>query len=226
MKLLIIEDDKNLNNSLKELLSSFGSVDVCYDGSDAIYMTSQNIYDLIILDLMLPYVSGLDVLTNIRKTSNVPVLILTAKITVTDKVKAFSLGADDYLTKPYHNDELIARVSALLRRTNNEFRDLSLSFLDMRFDLQNKSVFIKDERIDLIGKHYEILEYLVRKKDNIITKLQLFNRIWGYDSETIWSVVEVYVSYIRKVLKPYGYNKYLKTIRNSGYMWSERDYEA
>ena len=147
MKLLIIEDDKNLNNSLKEILSQFGSIDSCYAGSDAIYMTDQNIYDLIILDLMLPFVSGLDVLTHIRKTSNVPVLILTAKATITDKVQGLRLGADDYLTKPYHNDELIARVSAILRRTNNEFRD---------FDEKMKELYSSKYMDYIIDNNWEI----------------------------------------------------------------------
>ena len=126
------------------------------------------------------------------------------------------------MTKPFYRDELIARVEALLRRYNNTFDGFKLTFKDMVFDISQKKVTINGQMADIIGKSYEILEYLVRNKEIIIPKEQLFNRIWGFDSDTIWSVVEVYVSNLRKVLKQYGYDTYLKTLRNVGYMWSEK----
>ena len=149
--------------------------------------------------------------------------MLTAKDSVSDKVKGLKLGADDYMTKPFYRDELIARVNALLRRYNNNFNGFQVVFKDLKFDLSQKKVTINDEVLEITGKSYDILEYLVRNKDIIITKEQLFNRIWGFESETIWSVVEVYVSNIRKLLKKYDYHIYLKTLRNVGYMWSEKE---
>ena len=110
----------------------------------------------------------------------------------------------------------------LLRRYNNNFETLQLTFKDLKFDLVHKSVTINDKRLDIIGKTYDILEYLIRNKEIIIPKEQLFNRIWGFDSDTIWSVVEVYVSNLRKALKPFDYHKYLKTLRNVGYMWTRK----
>ncbi|MDD2681707.1 MAG: response regulator transcription factor, partial [Bacilli bacterium] len=182
----------------------------------------QDIYDLIILDVMLPHIDGFTILEKLRKFSNCPVLMLTAKTSVNDRVKGLNLGADDYLTKPFFRDELIARVEALLRRYNNNFQGLKLTFKDMEFDVVHKIVRINGNSLDLVGKTYDILEYLVRNKEIIIPKEQLFNRIWGFDSDTVWSVVEVYVSNLRKTLKDFGYNNYLKTIRNVGYMWSEK----
>jgi two-component system response regulator CiaR len=176
---------------------------------------------LIILDVMLPKIDGFTILENIRKFSNVPVLMLTAKDTVQDKVRGLKLGADDYLTKPFYRDELLARTEALLRRYNNNFEGLRLTFREMKFDLVHKSVTIGGEKLDIVGKTYDILEYLVRNKEIIIPKEQLFNRVWGFDSDTVWSVVEVYVSNLRKILKQYDYHKYLRTIRNVGYMWTE-----
>lgn len=223
MKILVVEDDKNLNNSICEMLGNMAEVVPSYDGEDALFQAEQDIYDLIILDVMLPHIDGFTILSEVRKFSNCPILMLTAKDTINNKVEGLRLGADDYMTKPFYRDELLARVEALLRRYNNNFQGLQLVFKDMKFDVVHKSVTINDKKVDIFGKMYDILEYLVRNKEIIIPKEQLFNRIWGFDSDTIWSVVEVYVSNLRKILKDYDYSSYLKTLRNVGYMWSEKD---
>ena len=222
MKILVVEDDKTLNMSISKMLDKIADIDSVYDGEDELFQCEQDIYDLIILDVMLPHIDGFTILEKLRKFSNCPVLMLTAKTSVNDRVKGLNLGADDYLTKPFFRDELIARVEALLRRYNNNFQGLKLTFKDMEFDVVHKIVRINGNSLDLVGKTYDILEYLVRNKEIIIPKEQLFNRIWGFDSDTVWSVVEVYVSNLRKTLKDFGYNNYLKTIRNVGYMWSEK----
>lgn len=205
------------------MLKNLAEVDAVYDGEEALFQAEQDIYDLIILDIMLPYVDGFTVLSKIRQFSNCPVLILTARDSVNDKVKGLRLGADDYITKPFYRDELLARTEALLRRYNNNFQGLQLVFKDMKFDVIHKAVSIYGKKCEIFGKMYDILEYLVRNKEIIIPKEQLFNRVWGFDSDTVWSVVEVYVSNLRKILKEYDYNGYLKTIRNVGYMWSEKE---
>lgn len=223
MKILVVEDDKHLNKAICDMLKNIADTTPIYDGENAMYAVEQNIYDLIILDVMLPHVDGFTILKKAREVGTVPVIMLTAKDSVSDKVKGLKLGADDYMTKPFYRDELIARVNALLRRYNNNFSGLQITFKDLKFDIAQKRVSINDETLDITGKSYDILEYLIRNKDIIITKEQLFNRIWGFESETIWSVVEVYVSNIRKTLKKYDYHTYLKTLRNVGYMWSEKE---
>lgn len=222
MKILIVEDDKHLNTAICDMLGKIAETEAIYDGEDAMYAVERNIYDLIILDVMLPHVDGFTILEKIRSIGTCPVIMLTAKDGIANKVKGLKLGADDYMTKPFYRDELIARVEAILRRYNNTFDGFKLTFKDMVFDITQKKVTINGEMVEIIGKSYEILEYLVRNKEIIIPKEQLFNRIWGFDSDTIWSVVEVYVSNLRKVLKQYGYDVYLKTLRNVGYMWSEK----
>lgn len=223
MKILVIEDDRHLNKAICEMLKSIADTTSIYDGQEAMYVVEQNIFDLVILDIMLPNVDGFHILKKIRSFSTCPVLMLTAKDSINDKVRGLKLGADDYMTKPFYRDELIARVEAILRRYNNNFNGLQVIFKDMKFDVVQKRVTINGEVLDVIGKNYDILEYLVRNKEIIIPKEQLFNRIWGFDSETVWSVVEVYVSNLRKVLKKYDYHIYLKTLRNVGYMWSEKE---
>lgn len=223
MKILIVEDDKHLNKAICDMLKNIADTTPIYDGENAMYAVEQNIYDLIILDVMLPNVDGFTILQKIREVGKTPVIMLTAKDSVSDKVKGLKLGADDYMTKPFYRDELLARVNALLRRYNNNFSGSQLTFKDLKFDLAQKKITINGETLELTGKSYDILEYLIRNNDIIITKEQLFNRIWGFESETIWSVVEVYVSNIRKTLKKYDYHIYLKTLRNVGYMWSEKE---
>ena len=222
MKILVIEDDRNLNKAICEMLSKIAETEAIYDGEDAMFAVEKKVFDLIILDIMLPHVDGFEILKKIRTIGTCPVIMLTAKDGINNKVKGLKLGADDYMTKPFYRDELIARVEALLRRSNNNFDGFKLVFKDMVFDINQKKVTINGENLEVIGKSYDILEYLVRNKDIIIPKEQLFNRIWGFESDTVWSVVEVYVSNLRKLLKKYDYHIYLKTLRNVGYMWSEK----
>ena len=168
---------------------------------------------------MLPEMSGYDVLAELRKEKIItPVLILTARDDVHDKVKGLNFGADDYLVKPFESEELLARISAIIRRVKGNYIKNSLDFKDLKMNLDSRTVKIKDEEVSLQGKQFEMLEYLISYKNTIITKEQIFDKIWGFDSETTTNVVEVYASGLRKILKKYDYDKYLKTIRGVGYM--------
>ena len=182
-------------------------------------MAKENIYDAIILDLMLPEMSGYDVLLKLRENKVLtPVLILTAKDTLNDKLKGFNYGADDYLVKPFEREELLARLEAIIRRTNGAYKQDEIEFKDLKLNIKSRRAFIKDKEITLQGKQFDILEYLINSKGTIITKEQIFDKIWGFDSFTTTNVVEVYASGLRKTLKQYGYDKYIKTIRGVGYM--------
>lgn len=185
-------------------------------------MANENIYDVIILDLMLPEMSGYEVLKKLRENKvYTPVLILTAKDGLDDKIKGFKYGADDYLVKPFERQELIARLEAIIRRTNGSYKKDLLEFKDIKLNLKKRTLLIEDREVTLQGKQFDILEYLINSKNTIITKEQIFEKIWGFDSETTTTVVEVYTSGLRKVLKEYGKDKYIKTIRGVGYILSD-----
>lgn len=225
MKFLVIEDSQSLNNVIKEILrgyEGYSDVDSAFDGEKGLELARSNNYDLVVLDLMLPKMNGRDVLRYLRETCNTPILVLTALSDIDTKVEMLDLGADDYLVKPFDRSELTARVSSILRRYNNNFGVNKYVLDDMEVDFFKKSVHIASERMDIVAKMYEVLEYLIRNKEIIISKDTLFNRIWGFDSETINSVVEVYISKLRKILNEHDMGKYLLTIKNAGYMWSER----
>lgn len=223
MKVLIIEDDKVLSNIIKKTIIDKYEVEQEYDGISGYMLANRNIYDIIILDLMLPEMNGHEVLKKLRQNKiNTPVLILTAKDGIEDKINELECGADDYLTKPFEARELIARLDAIIRRTNGNYKNNSLQFKELSLDLSNRKVFFKDEEIILQGKQFELLEYLINYKETIVTKEQIFDRIWGFNSETAINVVEVYASGIRKALKKYNYDKYIKTIRGVGYILSEK----
>lgn len=214
MRVLIIEDDKILSKTIEQCISFKYDVDRAFDGEEGLAYAEQKIYDAIILDLMMPIMSGYDVLKKLRENKNyVPVLILTAKDALDDKLKGFRLGADDYLVKPFNREELIARIDAIIRRTSGSYSENTLEFKELKLDLNSRKIFINDEEIILQGKQFDVLEYLISFKNTIITKDQIFDKIWGFDSETSTNVIEVYTSYLRKELKKYDYDKYLKTIR-------------
>ena len=219
MKILIVEDERTLSDTIKQCICKKFDTEQAYDGYEAYMMAKENIYDAIILDLMLPEMSGYDVLLKLRENKILtPVLILTAKDTLNDKLKGFNYGADDYLVKPFEREELLARLEAIIRRTNGAYKKDEIEFKDLKLNLKSRRAFIKDKEIILQGKQFDILEYLINSKGTIITKEQIFDKIWGFDSFTTTNVVEVYASGLRKTLKQYGYDKYIKTIRGVGYM--------
>ena len=222
MKVLIIEDDKILSNTISQIIEKYYDVEQAFDGEEGVLYGEQNIYDVIILDLMMPYKNGYEVLAELRKNKvYTPVLILTAKDSLDDKLKGFDAGADDYLVKPFEKDELLARINAMIRRNNRDFYKDEVTFKDLTLNLSTRKAYMGKEEILLQGKQFDMLEYLINYKNKIITKDQIFDKIWGFDSETSTTVVEVYASGIRKKLKKYGYDKYIKTIRGGGYILSE-----
>lgn len=222
MRILIVEDDKILSDTIKQCLKNDYEVEQAFDGEEGVLYAKQDIYDVIILDLMMPIMNGYDVLETIRnKKIFTPVLILTAKDSLNDKVRGFKSGADDYLVKPFEKEELLARIEAMIRRNNRTYYKNEIVFKDMVLDLKTRKIKIKDEEVFLQGKQFDMLEYLINYKNTIITKEQIFDKIWGFNSETTTNVVEVYASGIRKELKRFGYDKYIKTIRGVGYMISE-----
>ena len=223
MKILIVEDNKTIQKDIEKELSKHFDTETCGDGEEGLYLISQGIYDLVILDLMLPKMGGIEILNQARKDGiDTPILILTAKEALDDKVEAFTLGANDYLTKPFYMDELVARVYAILR-TNGKIKDKKyLEFKDLRIDSEKNSVYINDEEIELQNKQFKLLEYFVLNKGSILLKEQIYDRIWGIDSDATIEIVEVYVSNLRKKLSKYDYDKYIKTKRKVGYILDDK----
>lgn len=223
MKVLIVEDNKVLLESVVEELSKHFETEKCEDGEEALYLVNQNIYDLVILDLMLPNINGIDILKKMRVNNiDTPVLILTAKEALDDKVEAFTIGANDYLTKPFYMEELVARVYAILR-TNGKIKERNgIEFKSLYLDTLEKRVYIEKEEIKLQNKQFNLLEYFVLNKGSILLKEQIYDRIWGIDSDATIEIVEVYVSNLRKKLSKYGYDKYIKTKRKVGYIFDDK----
>ena len=223
MKILVVEDNKKLLQTIeKEIIKHF-EVKCCEDGEEALYLIKQGIYDLVVLDLMLPNLSGLEVLKNIRKDYiDTPVLILTAKESLDEKMEAFSIGANDYLTKPFYMEELIARIYAILRTTGKLQTSNTLDFYDLHLDLSKRRVFYKNEEIELQNKQFNLLEYFLLNKGTILWKEQIYDRIWGIESDATIEIVEVYVSNLRKILSKFGYDKCIKTKRKVGYMFDDK----
>ena len=219
MKILIVEDDKILSDTIKQCICKKFQTEQAFEGYT---YAKENIYDAIILDLMLPEMSGYDVLLKLRENKILtPVLILTAKGSMEDKLKGFRYGADDYLVKPFETEELVARLDAIIRRTNGNYSGQVLEFKDMTINLQNRQVLIKGKELVLQGKQFDILEYLISSKNTIVTKEQIFDKIWGFDSYTTTMLWKYMLAGLRKTLKKYGYDKYIKTIRGVGYMVNE-----
>ena len=223
MKILIIEDDKILSRTIEQCIKGKYDTDCAYDGEEGVLYAEQKIYDAIILDLMMPVMDGYEVLQTLRKENIfTPVLILTAKDALEDKLKGFREGADDYLVKPFNREELLARIEAIIRRVSGNYnKENTIEYKELVLDLNNRTASVSGKEVILQGKQFDFLEYLLNSKNTIITKDQIFDKIWGFNSETSTNVIEVYASGLRKELKKVGYDKYLKTIRGVGYIWSE-----
>lgn len=224
IKLLVVEDEVTLADNIKEILTDIGEITLAYDGEEGLFEAESGVYDLILLDLMLPGKNGYEVLAALREQNiQTPVLILTAKDGLEDKVTGFQKGADDYLTKPFYREELILRVKALLKRSLGLYDENTLTYGTLTCDLAKNEVRFQDTPLPIQGKEFELLLYFIQNKGVIITKEQIFDRIWGFDSETTITVVEVYMSHLRKHLKPSGMDQRFKTLRNVGYILQEEE---
>ncbi|HFR3701738.1 response regulator transcription factor [Streptococcus sp. P25B114] len=218
IKILLVEDDLSLSNSVFDFLDDFADVMQVFDGDEGLYEAESGVYDLILLDLMLPEKDGFQVLKEIReKGISTPVLITTAKESLDDKGHGFELGADDYLTKPFYLEELKMRIQALLKRAG-KFNDNQLEFGNVTVDLSTNMTYVDGSEIELLGKEFDLLVYFLQNQNVILPKTQIFDRIWGFDSDTTISVVEVYVSKVRKKLKGTVFADRLQTLRSVGYI--------
>ncbi|MBL3535921.1 response regulator transcription factor [Lactobacillus sp. GPR40-2] len=218
-KVLVVEDEMALSADIVELIEPICETTTAFDGEQGEFLASQGVFDAIILDLMLPGESGLDLLLHIRNQGvKTPVLILTAKDTIADKLRGFNDGADDYVTKPFHREELLARMKALLKRTGHLNSSDTIALGQLEINTSKHLATFNGAPLTLKGREFDLLAYLVGNPGTIITKEQIFNRLWGFDSETSLSVVEVYMSNLRKELKHAGSDLSLRTIRNAGYI--------
>ena len=223
MKLLLIEDEVQLSEALCQILIKNNyTVDTVYNGDDGLNYALTDIYDVIILDIMLPKLNGLQVLKILRKKGvSTPIIILTAKDSIEDKVNGLDLGADDYLPKPFSSEELLARLRALTRRSNTIINDNTLEFGDIRLNLSTYELESKESSITLTLKEFEILKYFMQRPKIIVNKDDLITKLWGFDSEADYNNIEVYISFLRKKLTHIDSNVKISAIRRVGYKLEE-----
>jgi heavy metal response regulator len=222
MKILVVEDDKRIAGFIqKGLKEEQHAVDVVYNGEDGEFWAEVNEYDLIILDIMLPKKNGIDVCRSLRgKNINTPIIMLTARDTVDDKVEGLDSGADDYLCKPFSFEELLARSRALLRRSQN-YKTKNLKVADMELDPVTRKVFRGGKEIILSGKEYALLEFLMRNKGVVISETRIVEHVWDMSYDPMTNVVNVYLHHLRKKIDSGFDKKLIHTIRNSGYVIRE-----
>lgn len=222
MRILIVEDDRKVANFLKQgLKEELYAADVCYDGEEALYFADVNQYDLIILDVMLPKKNGFEVCRELRGRSNhTPILMLTARGHIEDRVKGLQEGADDYLTKPFAFEELLARVQALLRRTQ-DYKANIMRVGNLELNPVSRKVAREGKTITLTGKEYALLEYLMRNKGRIITQSMIIEHVWDMNYEGMSNVVNVYINHLRDKIDKGFTVKYIHTVRGMGYRIDE-----
>lgn len=219
MRLLVVEDEIHLQTIIKKrLLKEHYSVDACGDGLEALDYLSVSPYDAVILDIMLPELSGIEVLKKIRAEGNrVPVLFLTARDGVDDRVAGLDCGADDYLVKPFAFEELLARIRVMLRRSTEHTTD-ELVLGDLTVDLKSHMVSRAGHSIELSGKEYAMLEYLMRNQGRVLSREQIEQHVWSFDYEGGSNMVDVYIRYLRKKIDEGFSQKLIHTVRGAGYV--------
>ena len=218
MKILVVEDERDLNRIItKHLKKNNYSVDSCFDGQEALDFISYSEYDLIITDIMMPNVDGYEFIDKLRANkNNTPVIMLTAKDTLEDKIVGLDSGADDYIVKPFEFDELLARIRVLMRRNYGLATNI-IQIEEVTLDLAKKQVTKSGEIIDLTGKEYEVLEYLMKNKGSILSRDQILNHVWDYEYEGASNIVDVIIKNIRKKLDRGEGNTIIYTKSGLGY---------
>jgi len=221
MRILVVEDEKKVAGFIKKGLEEESyAVDVAYDGVEGEYMASTNDYDVIVLDIMLPKKNGFDVVKDLRtKNIKTPVLLLTARDSVEDKVKGLDSGADDYLNKPFAFEELLARVRALMRR--KDYGLAELKFADLVLDQATRKAKRGDEIVDLTSKEYGLLEYFLRNPNKVLTRTMIAEHVWDYTFDSDTNIIDVYVNHLRNKIDKEPFKKVIHTVRGVGYILKE-----
>jgi two-component system response regulator MprA len=220
-RVLIVEDDPAILKVLQRGLAYEGyTVDIATDGRAGLNQARDHRPDLVILDIMLPGMDGLEVCRRLRTGGSLPILMLTAKDTIQDRVQGLDAGADDYIVKPYDLDELLARIRALLRRTQTE-RSQVYKFGDLTMDTASRQVTRGERLVPLTAKEYELLELFLRHPRQVLTREVIFDRVWGYDFGGESNVLEVYIRYLRQKLEAEGEARLIHTVRSVGYVLRE-----
>ncbi len=221
MRILIVEDEFNLADVVaSRLRKEKYSVDVSSNGEDGLDNALTNIYDLIILDIMLPKMNGIEILKEIKKSKiDAKVIMLTAKSLIEDKLEGFDTGANDYVTKPFHIEELVARVNSWLRSENKSMKKDYIEIGDLKLDKSSSKLICTktNESIEIIYKEFLLLEYLMQNVNKILSREQIYEKVWGMDSEAESNNLEAYVSFVRKKIKAVGSNASIKALRGLGY---------
>jgi len=220
-RILVIEDDEAILKFLRRGLAYEGyQVDTAMDGQAGLTLARDNPPDLVVLDLMLPGIDGLEVCRRLRAGGPLPIIILTAKDTVNDRIQGLDMGADDYMVKPFNLDELLARVRALLRRAQPT-RPQILRFADLMLDTGTRQAARGDRAISLTAKEYELLELFMSQPRQVLTRESIFDRVWGYDFGGESNIIEVYIRYLRQKLEENDESRLIHTVRGMGYVLRE-----
>ncbi len=221
-RILVVDDDKNITSFLRRALAYSGyQVEVVDNGEDGLARALEAPPDLVILDVMMPGLDGYEVCRRLRAGGDVPILMLTAKDEVRDRVRGLDVGADDYLVKPFAVEELQARIRALLRRREPESSRQVLRFADLEVDTGTHEVRRGDRKIDLTAKEYELLTLLIRHPRQVLSREMILDRVWGFNFEAETHVLEVYVGYLRQKLESGGEKRLIHTVRGAGYVLRE-----
>lgn len=221
MRILVVEDERRLASALKQLLKEHQYVvDTVHDGETGFDLALTDSYDLVVLDIMLPKMTGIEILREMRKEHvHTPVLLLTAKDTVEDRVTGLDSGADDYLVKPFDNKELLARVRALTRRTGQVSGTDAMESGPFRLDLSARTVNKRDQLLTLTAKEFQLLELFMRNQGKVLSKEIILDRVWGPDADVIGNAVENYVHFLRKKIDESDKPSYIATVRGVGYVF-------
>lgn len=221
-RILVIEDDTQIADLLRRGLIYEGyTVEVAADGESGLNAARDRPPDIVLLDLMLPGIDGLTVCRRLRAASDVPILILTAKEAVPDRVAGLDAGADDYLVKPFNFDELLARIRALLRRRQHAATNDELHFADLVVNLGSREVRRGNRRIELTAREFELLVLFMQNPRQVLTRDVIYDRIWGYDFGGESNIIEVYIRYLRSKLEEGGEPRLIQTVRGVGYALRE-----
>lgn len=221
-KILLVEDEKHIARFVELELKHEGyDVLVAFDGREGLALASSENFDVLLLDVMLPGINGIEICRRIRTQSKVPIILLTARDAVMDRVAGLDAGADDYIVKPFAIEELLARIRTILRRvTPDEKSAESLNFRDIEIDLAAYEVSVQGAKLDLTKTEYDLLKLLIEHKNKVCTRELILTSVWGYDTDIETNVVDVYIRHLRTKL-PGDMNAYIETVRGVGYVMRE-----